>query len=133
MGSVEDGSGIVIPQSFLDMPRWWTEGADWLANLPDSIRSQCGRWDLRIVGGIVHGSNAVVVPVTRVNQDCVLRLAPPGNEIAEQAAALRFWAGRGTVQLFDVDDETGAMLLERLEMGQSLRNVPVREAVTVLG
>ena len=37
------------------------------------------------------------------------------------------------VQLFDVDHETGAMLLERLETGGSLRDVPVREAVTILG
>jgi streptomycin 6-kinase len=132
-GAEESGGDITVPRSFLEMPRWWAEGAQWLADLPQIVRSQCLQWGLRIGGDIAHGSNAVVVPVTRGDQKLVLRLAPPGDEVAEQAAALRFWAGRGTVCLLDADPEVGTMLLERLGMGQSLCDVPVREAIPVLG
>ncbi len=124
---------VVIPQSFLDMPRWWHEGSDWLAGLPQRIRTQCQKWDLRIAGGLAHGSNAVVVPVVSGTEEFVLRMCPAGNEVADQVAALQFWDGRGTVQLFAADVTEGAMLLERLEMGHSLDQVPVSEAVAVLG
>jgi streptomycin 6-kinase len=124
---------VVVPRSFLEMPRWWSEGAEWLAELPRLIGAQCRRWGLRLGAGVAHGSNALVVPVTRGDEELVLRLAPPGDETAVQAAALRFWDGRGTVRLVDADPERGAMLLERLEMAGSLLDVPVREAVPVLG
>jgi streptomycin 6-kinase len=138
MGDFEDGSGhatpgVTVPQSFLDMPRWWTEGAQWLADLPRAIARQCGKWDLRVVGQLAHGSNAVVVPVDRDGEALVLRMTPPGAGVADQVGALRFWDGRGTVRLIDADIDHGAMLLERLAMHQSLADRPVDEAVAVLG
>jgi streptomycin 6-kinase len=125
--------GIRIPRSFLEMPRWWTEGTEWLADLPRAIRSQCEHWDLRVEGELAHGSNAVIVPVDRGGTAFVLRLTPPGTEVAEQVNALRFWDGRGTVRLVDADVERGAMLLERLDAHDCLADRPVDEAVGVLG
>jgi streptomycin 6-kinase len=122
-----------VPLSFLQMPRWWTEGAGWLADLPRIADAQCRAWGLRVAGDVTHGSNALVVPVNRGGEDLVLRLTPPGDEVTAQAGALRFWAGRGTVLLIDADPAAGAMLLERLSMGESLCEVPVAEAVEVLG
>ena len=123
---------VSIPRSFLEMPRWWTEGTQWLADLPAIIDAQCQRWDLRVVGEPGHGSNALVLPVVRSGTDLVLRLNPPGDEVARHADALRFWAGRGTVHLVDADPEHGAILLERLET-ESLRDRTVDEAIGVLG
>lgn len=120
-----------MPESFLRMPRWWTEGADWLHELPAAVDRQCERWNLTVVGAVAHGSNAVVVPVTRGGEEFVLRMSPPGAEVAEQTWALRWWAGRGMAQLYDVDVEAGAMLLERLSTPLTTR--PVDEAVAVLG
>jgi streptomycin 6-kinase len=114
------------------MPRWWTEGAAWLADLPGLVRSQCQRWDLHITGDLMHGSNALVVPVVRSGRELVLRLSPPGDEVARHAAALRFWDGRGTALLIEADPAAGAMLLERLHP-PSLRDRPVEEAMDVLG
>jgi streptomycin 6-kinase len=113
------------------MPRWWTEGADWLRALPKAVERQCGRWDVTVVGAVAHGSNAVVVPVRRGSDEFVLRMSPPGAEVAEQVWALRWWAGRGMAQLYDADVDAGAMLLERLSTPLSTR--PVDEAVAVLG
>jgi streptomycin 6-kinase len=124
---------IVVPQAFLDMPRWWHEGADWLAALPDTAAAICRRWDLRLDGEPQHGSNALVFPVRRGDQCLALRLTPPGQEVTDQVAALRFWDGRGTVRLEAADPAAGAMLLERLAMDGSLRALPIGEALAVLG
>jgi streptomycin 6-kinase len=125
---------VAIPRAFLDMPRWWRGGGDWLATLPATIRTQCQRFGLRVDGAPAHGSNALVVPVRdRAGQELVLRLTPPGPEVAEQVAALRFWAGRGTVLLVDADPGEGVMVLERLVIGESLGEEPVAEAIAVLG
>ncbi|HYN96602.1 MAG TPA: aminoglycoside phosphotransferase family protein [Pilimelia sp.] len=125
--------GLRIPESFLAAPRWRRDGARWLKSLPQRAAAQCARWHLDITGDVAHGSHAIVVPVCRAGAELVLRLTPPGPEVAEQVAALRFWAGRGTVQLVDADIEAGAMLLERLAVGTSLRDVPVAEAMPILG
>lgn len=124
---------IVVPQAFLDMPRWWHEGRDWLAALPDTAAAACHRWGLTLDGEPAHGSNALVLPVRRGDERLALRLTPPGQEVSDQVAALRFWDGRGTVRLEAADLAAGAMLLERLAMDGSLRALPIGEALAVLG
>lgn len=113
------------------MPRWWTEGAEWLSGLTRSVEEQCTRWGLEVDGPVAHGSNAIVVPVVRGGAELVLRMSPPGREVEEQARALRWWDGRGMVLLYEADAEAGAMLLERLSTPLTTR--PVDEAVAVLG
>lgn len=113
------------------MPRWWTEGAEWLRTLPKVVAEQCAAWRLEVAGPVAHGSNAIVVPVVRGGEELVLRMSPPGDEVADQVRALRWWDGRGMVLLYDADVEAGAMLLERLSTPLTTR--PVDEAVAVLG
>jgi streptomycin 6-kinase len=122
---------IELPESFLAMPRWWSEGKEWLAGLPAAVEMQCELWGLQVEGAVSHGSNAIAVRVTRAGEPLVLRMTPPGPDVAEQTEALRWWDGRGTVRLYDVDLARGAMLLERL--GGSLLDEPVGEAMAVLG
>jgi streptomycin 6-kinase len=124
---------FVVPQAFLDMPRWWREGTAWLDALPATAEAACRRWDLRLDGEPQHGSNALVLPVRRGDERLALRLTPPGPEVRDQVAALRFWAGRGTVRLQAADLAAGAMLLERLAMDGCLRARPIEEALAVLG
>jgi streptomycin 6-kinase len=121
---------VVIPQSFVDM---WTEGKQWLADLPRLIRAQCAAWDVSINGQLMHGSNAVVVPVIRGTDSFALRLTPPDPEVVEEIRALEFWNGRGTVELVDADPANGAMLLELLAVHDSLADRPVAEAMAELG
>lgn len=125
------GHEITVPRTFLDMPRWWKEGTAWPEALPRLVDTYCARWRLTVTGAMTHGSQAAVVPVTRAGEPFVLRLTPPGPGVAEQAEALRFWAGHGTVRLLDADVPGGAMLLERL--GATLQDLPVARALPVLG
>ncbi len=82
-----------------------------------------------------HGSNAIAVPVRRGDEPLVLRMtAPqPWPGFDREVAALAFWAGRGTVRLLDADAVDAAMLLERLAMDGTLADVPIDEAVPVIG
>jgi len=127
------GQVVPVPRSFVDMPRWWSDVAQWLADLPSLIGAQCAAWGLRVAGPAAHGSNALVIPVERDGERFALRLTPPGPDVAAQAWALRFWDGRGMVRLVDDDTDNGALLLEWLSGAGSLRDVPVGEAVEVLG
>jgi streptomycin 6-kinase len=115
------------------MPRWWREGSGWLEALPALVHTYCARWRVTVTGDMKHGSNAAVIPVVGAGERFVLRLTPPGPGVAEQVDALRFWDGRGTVQLIDADAAGGAMLLERLATDASVRDVPVAEAMLILG
>jgi streptomycin 6-kinase len=85
-------------------------------------------------GPVRHGSNALVVPVRRGTERFALRLNPPDDhDLPAQVEALRFWAGRGTVLLYDADLAAGAMLLEQLDAGRTLETMPLAEAVPILG
>lgn len=123
----------IVPQTFRDMPRWWSEGTTWLDSLPERIRQQCDVWDLTPDGTAWHGSNALVLPVRRGNQPCVLRLAPPDERTRGELAALEFWRGRGTVLQYESDADAGAALLERLDGDRTLGRLALEPAAEILG
>ena len=57
-----------------------------------------------------------------------MRLTAPDESFPAEVAALRFWAGRGTVLLVETDLGAGTMLLERLDPTRSLATLPLAEA-----
>jgi streptomycin 6-kinase len=124
---------IEIPATFRAMPRWWSDGTDWLDALPDLLVEQCARWELTPEGDVRHGSNALVVRVRRGDESLALRLSPPGDDVASEAAVLRFWDGRGTVRLVAVDVERRAQLLEWVTPGHALDRLPLVDAAPVVG
>ena len=124
---------IELPAAYLAQPRWWHGGQEWLASLPSRVERQCRRWRLELDGDLLHGSNALVVPVRRGDTALALRLTPPEDDVDAEVAALRFWDGRGTVLLLEADVAAGAVLLERLDPSRSLQRLPLDEAVPVLG
>jgi len=124
---------IAIPQTYRAMPRWWHGGGEWLAALPDLVVDTCAHWRLAIDGPPMHGSNALVVPVTRDGERLALRLTPPDERTSAEVRALQFWNGQGTVRLFDADVTTGVSLLERLDGERPLSQRPLAEAMPVIG
>lgn len=126
------GGLIKVPETFRAMPRWWVDGSDWLDALPQLVAEQCDRWGLQLDGRAWHGSNALVVPVLRGGEPLALRLLPPREDVVAESAALTFWDGRGTVRLVEVDPDTNAALLERLDGSTDLTSQPLDEAVVVL-
>jgi streptomycin 6-kinase len=101
----------------------------WLDSLPERVDQQCRAWNLLLDGDPWHGSNALVLPVRRGGEQFALRLTAPDENFPAEVAALRFWAGRGTVLLVETDLGAGTMLLERLDPARSLATLPLAEAI----
>ena len=108
----------------------------WLAGLGAALDAARERWGLEL-GAPFDGpevSAAWVAPaVRRGGERVVLKLGMPHSEAADEARGLALWAGDPTVRLIDVDDRSGAMLLERCEPGTSLRSLPDHDQDAVVG
>lgn len=100
------------------------ERRDWLAALPQLLDDLVARWRLRLEEPFDHdGACSWVCPVTRSDGTlAVLKLAMPHMEGKHEIQGLRYWAGRPMVRLFEADEDSGAMLLERCMPGTSLRS-----------
>jgi streptomycin 6-kinase len=98
-------------------------GLLFLESLPALIDRMSTRWqlsDLRLSAGLSYN---LVFFARRGDQDVVLKLGVPNNELTSEITALGFFAGRGAVRPLESDAESGALLLERLEPGRLLVEV----------
>ena len=91
-------------------------------------------------GGDADADTTIPATSTSTNADtaattgsaAVLKIAYPHEE-ALLSPALALWGGHGAVRLLAADAGSGALLLERLDAGRSLLDVPLETAVTVWG
>ena len=81
----------------------------------------------------MHGELGVVFPVRRAGEELALKVGWQEHTTVDEAAALRAWNGVGAVRLLDADDDAGALLLERLDSGRSLRDLPLSAAAESAG
>ena len=124
-----------VPDGLRQSPRWWHDpgGAAWLDGLPALVADVCARWDLRVDGATMHGSNALVVPVVAPSGPAALRLTPADARAAAELRALRFWAGAPVVGLLRAEPDGSVLLLERLEASGPLAERPVDEVAATIG
>jgi streptomycin 6-kinase len=113
-------------------------GRAWLASLHGLICGRLERWELEVdlePGQLPwNGHGGVVIPVlTRDGVPAALKVAYPHDEARVERFALRLWDGHGAVRLLESDAGTCSMLLERLDAGRSLQDVPLETAVEVWG
>jgi streptomycin 6-kinase len=117
-------TGVVIPASLSWIGRT-PEGRAWLEGLPAAVEAAARRWSLELGQPFADAVESLVVPGRRPDgTPVVVKLSWRGRENEHEAAALSLWAGDGAVELLDADEETGALLLERAEPGESLAEVP---------
>ena len=93
-----------------------------------------GQWELRLDGPSMNGRIALVLPVRRADgTPAALKLQDVDEETAGEPVALRVWDGEGAVRLLEADADTGTLLLERLDSGRALADLPdSREATLVI-
>jgi streptomycin 6-kinase len=113
---------VTIPPQLDANIRSWhgRKGSDWLEALPAAVARLAAGWGLT-VGEPFGDDGAVswVAPATTAGgSEAVLKLFLPDLENRHEADALRHYDGRGAVRL--LQDEPGALLLERLRPGTSL-------------
>ncbi|MEV0840015.1 aminoglycoside phosphotransferase family protein [Actinocatenispora sera] len=96
-------------------------GRRWLDELPALVEATCRRFDVRITGPVLPGgTHSYVVPVRRRGRELVLKVPMLDDENVAECAALRCYDGADAVRLYDVDLDSGALLLERADPGTAL-------------
>ncbi|WTJ68449.1 aminoglycoside phosphotransferase family protein [Streptomyces niveus] len=110
-----------------------TQGSAFVAALPARAADFLKRWELRRTGPAMHGMCALVLPVERADgTPAMLKLQDVDAETAGEPVALRVWGGDGAVRLLEYDEESGTLLLERLDATRDLSGVSVRDGVSVI-
>lgn len=104
--------------------RFGPEVLTWCDGLPALVGWLAARWDLEIVGAGGGGTSRVFHCLRRQDgSHAWLKVTPNPAIAAEEAEALRAWAGRpSVVTLLAQDAAAGALLLENVEPG-----VPVKQ------
>jgi len=98
-------------------------GKDWLELQPGRLAELGERWQLSFEEPFDNSLPInVVFRVTRGNQPLILKTGFPHPEMFAEMAVLVRWQNRpGCVQLIDSDEEVGAVLMERVMPGASIR------------
>ena len=115
---------IRIPQQLADAD---DEPArlEWLACLPSQVDEIASEWSLELGEPYLPGGQcAWVAPVrNRAGDELVLKVGWRHREAEQEADALRFWDGRGTVRCVTARtlNQTTALLLERCVPGSQLK------------
>ena len=129
----------LVPTAFAALvtgrsPEPYISGDAWLAGLPRLVEESLEQWELTLESGSMHGTAALVLPVRRRDGSAaVLKVTWPHAEAEQEHLALQHWGGRGAVRLLAADPRRWTMLLERLDAGRDLYEVPIDEACTVIG
>ncbi|MFG2754332.1 aminoglycoside phosphotransferase family protein [Streptomyces xanthophaeus] len=104
-------------------------GREFIAALPGRAQEFLERWQLRTTGPGMHGVTALVLPVQRADgAAAALKLQLLDEESAGEPVALRAWAGDGSVRLLEHDEDTGTLLLERLDERRHLSALAERDS-----
>ncbi|MDL4820830.1 aminoglycoside phosphotransferase family protein [Actinomadura opuntiae] len=110
---------VLVPEAFAQstVEREGERGAQWIAELPGTVKELLELWECVPDGGVMHGGVGIVVPVRRRErrrrETAVLKVSFPHPGNVHEPDAFAAWGGRGAVEMFERDDARFAMLLER--------------------
>jgi streptomycin 6-kinase len=121
-----DGDAVFLPDSLVpEHAALAGPAAGWLRSVPGIVQQAASRWQLDVDdGGLMHGGFAVVMPVHRGEEACVLKISQLTEAVAAEALALSAWDGQGAVRLLEADPAAGVLLLERLNPQRTLFDLP---------
>ncbi len=92
-------------------------GSAWAEALPSLLDRLADEWSVTWGRGLPGGSASYVVEATRGGEPLAVKVPIPDSVVETRTGEARLLAaagGRGYVQLHAVDEDSGAMLLERL-------------------
>lgn len=126
-----------IPQRLQANVASTAAGRRWLAELPEVCARLSEEWGIRLAEPYPECHVSLVAPVLGSVMPSVLKMAMPsiiavgtvaGDFRDREAAALKVWAGNGAPLLLDLDEESGAMLIEQCLPGATLDSIRQPEA-----
>ena len=106
------------------------EGVAFLEALPQSIAEASVRWGLTDVQPAPMLSYNFVAFAKRGDDDVVLKMGVPNDEMLSEMETLRLFDGKGACRLLVHDEEKCWMLLERLNPGEMLVTLENDEEAT---
>jgi len=113
-----------------------TGADDWLAGLPDLVNRLERDWRITVGAAYPDATEAFVASATLADgTPVVLKVLiqrSHGRHAAEEITVLRLADGEGCVQLLRHDDESGAMLLERLGPSMYRFGLPIEQRHEIL-
>jgi streptomycin 6-kinase len=123
-----------LPPEFISIIQntYREDGYAFLKALPDLILEASTRWDLTDVQPAPTLSYNFVAFAKRGNEQVVLKMGVPNDEMESEIEALRLFNGEGACRLLDCDEERSWMLLERLQPGVMLSTLENDEEATTI-
>jgi len=124
-----------IPDEFSEhvSQRVGDDAAGWLDALPATFERLFELWELTGVGQPTHGDVGLVIPVRTRSLAAVIKFTYPDELFTAESRWLQTHADtQSVVDVYDVDFESGALLLEHLTE-PNLWAVPAIEAARVVG
>lgn len=126
-----DVVALPVAQRWLDCHG--QQARDWLDRAAGMARLWAKRWNLELGAALAGGSVSVVYAVRRAGTPAVLKLAAPWSRwSAQEAMALRAWAGRGAARLIAACEDGTALLLERVWPGQPATELTARQLAALV-
>lgn len=108
---------------------WGEEGKAWLDSLPELVKTVSEQWELYKLKPHTHLSyNYVLTGFSGAYTDpIILKIGFDKQEVAREAAALKFYDGNGCAKLLEFDKDKGALLLEEVIPGTMLKTLFAHE------
>lgn len=95
-------------------------GIIWLQNLPQALAELSAKWNLSEFNSVDNMTFNYVTRAIQGNQKVILKLSLEYNLLHQEMSALKHFAGYGAVNIINYED--GALLLESVQSGNSLKN-----------
>jgi streptomycin 6-kinase len=115
--------------------RYGDDGADWCAGLPALADAMAERWELMLGKPFANGNSSAVIRCRRSDgSPAVLKLSPDLPVVAGQVAMLELFGAGGRVPaVLAADVQAGAVLMELIEPGTTVHDLPRPPSVRELG
>jgi streptomycin 6-kinase len=106
------------------------DGEQLIATLPVLIQECSQHWGLTNVEPVPNLSYNFVAYAKQGDEEVVLKIGVPRDELTSEIAALRLFDREGACRLIDADENKGFLLLERLQPGEMLSKLQDDEEAT---
>ena len=122
-----------LPDSFITtiQKAFKEDGEIFLAFLPALVEDASQRWGLTDIRPVPNLSYNFVAFAKRGTEDVILKIGVPNPELNSEMVALKLFDGDGACQLLACDEERGFLLLERLNPGTVLADIPDDERTNI--
>ncbi|WP_133127746.1 aminoglycoside phosphotransferase family protein [Legionella nagasakiensis] len=99
------------------------KGKAWLTSLPSTIEILAAHWKLKNLVPVDNMTfNYVAKAITNTNQPVILKISCDEKSISDEALALKYFDGSGSIKLIGHNEKYNALLLQQAISGETLKS-----------